>query len=79
MSDKRPWIYGALGAAVATAATVVAVTVMADPEPTAGGTDPATTPSAEPTTSDSADEPGPSPSDPAQSDDPGSEQAVPVY
>ncbi|QIK65824.1 hypothetical protein G7072_05305 [Nocardioides sp. HDW12B] len=43
MSDKRPWIYGALGAAVATAATVVAVTVLSDSDdtPVAGSGDPA--------------------------------------
>lgn len=49
MNSSRPWIFGALGAAVATAATVVAVTVLTDSEP-AGLTDPASTPTATPET-----------------------------
>ena len=53
MSNKRPWIYGALGAAVATAATVVAVTVLTDDDttPVAGPGDSPPSATAEPSTS----------------------------
>jgi hypothetical protein len=47
MNSKRPWIFAAIGAVAATAATLVAVTVLTDddPEPTAG---PAASPSSSP-------------------------------
>jgi hypothetical protein len=78
MSSKRPWIFAAAGAVLATAATVVAVNVMTDDDPrTAGG--PVSTPSA-------SEEPTPSPSvseDPEPTGDPsegsGESTAVPVY
>jgi hypothetical protein len=79
MSSKRPWIFAAAGAVVATAATVVAVNVVADDDPRTAGGRPATTPTAsqEPT-------PSPSPSeDPQPTGDPsegsGESTAVPVY
>ena len=83
MSDKRPWLYGFLGAAVATAATVVAVTVLSDDDPTpvagSGGT-PSSAP-AEPSEStepseDTEDAASPSTSEPA---DELATKTVPVY
>jgi hypothetical protein len=78
MSSKRPWIFAAAGAVVATAATVVAVNVMTDDDPRSTG-GPVSTPTAsqEPT-------PSPSPSeDPEPTGDPsegsGESTAVPVY
>lgn len=54
MSSKRPWIYAAIGAVVATAATVAAVTVVSQdsPENTSG---PAASPSASPVSSESSE------------------------
>ncbi len=86
MSSKRPWIYAAIGAVAATAATVVGVTVLSgdDTTTTAG---PAASPSASATDGGTpSEEPSPdaSPTDGAGADEspsPGSTTtvAVPVY
>ena len=73
MSSKRPWIYAAVGAVAATAATITAVTVLADDDPaTTGG------PAGSPTPTASA---SPEPSEPSPTDAPTDEptQLVPVY
>jgi hypothetical protein len=85
MNSKRPWIFAALGAVAATAATLVAVTVVSnnDPEPTAG---PAGSDSASPTpggTEPSETTKPTEPTDSAPSDDPtaapGESTSLPVY
>ena len=91
MNSKRPWIFAALGAVAATAATLVAVTVITDDDPvTTSG--PAGSPSASASASPSGSatteeteeaEPTPAPTDP--SDEPPTEPpsgetlAAPVY
>jgi hypothetical protein len=57
MSDARPWIFGFVGAAAATAAVVVGVAVLGDEQ--ASPTDPASSPTAEADPSESV-EPAPS-------------------
>lgn len=76
MSDKRPWLYGFLGAAVATAATVVAVTVLSNDEttPVAGSGE---TPSATAEPSESAEITEGTPS--ATPTEPAATETVPVY
>jgi hypothetical protein len=79
MSSKRPWIFAAAGAVVATAATVVAVNVIADDDPVrrTGGPATSASPSTEPTPSEPPSE------DPEPTGDPsagsGESTAVPVY
>ena len=68
MNSKRPWIFAALGAVAATAATLVAVTVITDDDPveTAG---PAGSPSASATPEETEEaEPSPEPSEEASED-----------
>lgn len=81
MNSKRPWIFVAIGAVAATAATLVAVTVITDddPETTSG---PADSPSAS-ATAEESEEPTAEPSDEA-TDEPsaspaGATTSVPVY
>lgn len=80
MSDKRPWLYGFLGAAVATAATVVAVTMLSDDAttPVAG---PGETPSAtaEPSESAEISEGTPSAAPESEPADEVATETVPVY
>jgi hypothetical protein len=81
MNNKRPWIFAAVGAVAATAATLVAVTVVTDDDPvTTSG--PADSPSASATAKES-EEPTAEPSDEA-TDEPstapaGETTSVPVY
>ncbi len=86
MSDKRPWIYGALGAAVATAATVVAVTVLSDDDttPVAGSGDPTPSASSDPAEPSATAEASAEPSEeasaePSKQAGEGATQVVPVY
>jgi hypothetical protein len=82
MSDARPWIYGFVGAAAATAAVVVGVAVLGDSDPVSTS-DPASSPSSEaepteavaPTESPEPPESSPSPG----GDDAAAESTVPVY
>jgi hypothetical protein len=82
MSDARPWIYGFVGAAAATAAVVVGVAVLSDSDPVSTS-DPASSPSSEaepteaaaPTESPEPPESSPSPG----GDDAAAESTVPVY
>ena len=76
MSSKRPWIFAALGAVAATAATLVAVTVVAndDPAQTAG---PAGSESASPTSEDSATAEPTETSEPTPSEDSTSDPSQP--
>ena len=81
MSSKRPWIFAAIGAVAATAATVVAVTVLTDDEvePTSG---PAASPSASATaepTDEATDEPTDEPTEDETEPPPAELTAVPVY
>src|SRR4051812_11291677 len=83
MSSSRPWIYAALGAVSATAATLAAVTVLSDDDRTRATSGPAASPTgsatpdhqptASPTESASA-EPSTTPAQPAAKT-----TAVPVY
>lgn len=79
MSDSRPWIYGFVGAAAATAAVVAGVAVFGGPDPVSTS-DPASTPTVG---ADRSTPPDPTPSEdpPASPDE--SEEApqatVPVY
>jgi hypothetical protein len=84
MSSKRPWMYAVVGAVVATAATVLAVTVIADDDP-ARTSGPAGSPSASSAPGDpsATSEPSTPPSD-GPSDQPSEGVAqpttsVPVY
>jgi hypothetical protein len=80
MSDKRPWLYGFLGAAVATAATVVAVTVLSNDEttPVAGsGETPSAT--AEPSESAEISEGTPSAAPESEPAEEVATETVPVY
>lgn len=86
MSDKRPWIYGALGAAAATAAVVVGVSVLGDSDetPVAGSGDPAASASSDPAEPSGSPEPSESaePSGTAEPEPSASiavSGAVPVY
>jgi hypothetical protein len=90
MSDKRPWIYGALGAAAATAAVVVGVSVLSDDETTpVAGPGPESSATAEPSgTAEPSTQPSTQPSDeasdeasaePSQQAGEGATQVVPVY
>ena len=74
MQSKRSWLLGAGAAVVATAATLVVVTVLSD-SPTGNGEDaaPATSASPKPDKSPTRGESSPSPTQEAQ------QQAVPVY
>ena len=83
MNSKRPWIFAALGAVAATAATLVAVTVITDDDPvtTAGPAgSPSTSPSGSSTPEESED-PEPTTSSTEAGDEPPSGQtmAAPVY
>ncbi len=81
MSSKRPWIFAAIGAVAATAATLVAVTVLTDDDPTPTAA-PADSPSRS-ASDDPTEEPSETPSDDASDEpsDPPAPQsiAVPVY
>jgi len=82
MREKRPWIFGIAGAAVATAATVVAVTVLTDTGP-AETSGPAAAPSAAPTPGEDSPESEPEvtnvPTEPSGVDNDVDEAVVPVY
>lgn len=71
MSQKRSWMYAALGAVAATAATVAAVVVLTDDD-----TDPVNGPAAGDTTSVS---PTPTEPEPSQTASPTSPTTLPVY
>lgn len=87
MNKKRPWLFAAGAAVVATAATIAAVTVLSDDESPVAGPDPdfAATGSATPEPSEHASEPPsstPSPAAAASSQAPAptsSMETVPVY
>ena len=80
MNNKRPWIFAALGAVAATAATLVAVTMITDddPEPTSG---PAASPSvsASATASDSPTDEPTEPTDEPTEPPAGETAVIPVY
>lgn len=78
MSSARPWIFGVGGAVVATAATIVAFTVLADDTRTTSGPSPAEQPSATAESPTITDKGTPS-EEPSETTTPPAESAVPVY